>query len=248
MPTIDLNCDMGEGCGNDQTLLDLVSSANIACGFHAGDPSTMRRTADAAVERGVAIGAHPSFADRENFGRSRMSLSPREVFDIVLYQVAAMSAICESAGAKLHHVKPHGALYNQSANDPELASAIAEAVRTFDPNLVLYALSGGQLIEAGKSAGLKTASEAFADRTYTADGRLTPRSQPNALITDRRAALDQVLRMIEFSEVVASTGETVRVSADTICIHGDGETAVEFARTVRSGLSDRGIQIATVHK
>jgi UPF0271 protein len=237
---------MGEGCGNDELLMDLISSTNIACGFHAGDRSTMQRTAEAAVERRVAIGAHPSFADRENFGRTEMFVTPRVVFDLVTDQVSALIEICNAVGGKLHHVKPHGALYNQAARDAEFAAAIAEAVQTIDKDLILYGLSGSKLIAAGENVGLPTASEAFADRTYSSDGRLTPRTQPGALITDVERAVDQVIRMVETGEVIAASGERLAVKADTICIHGDGKHAVEFARAILTGLSERGIYVAPV--
>jgi len=248
MHSIDLNCDMGEGCGHDEELLEFVSSANIACGFHAGGATTMRRTAEAAIKHGVAIGAHPSYPDRENFGRTNIDMPPAEVFDIVAYQVGAMRTICETAGGKLRHVKPHGALYNQAARDNDLAGAIAEAVRAIDPQLILYGLSGSQLISEGRRAGLKTASEVFADRTYQPDGSLTPRSQPNALITDAEASVGQVLRFVTEGSAIAAGGKSVIVEADTICLHGDGEHAVEFARAIRTGLQQRGIAIAPISR
>lgn len=246
MHAIDLNCDLGEGCGNDDLLLEFVSSANIACGYHAGDADTMRRTAEAAARHGVAIGAHPGYPDRYNFGRTEMQLSSDDVFRLVTDQIADMKAICDSIGCRLNHVKPHGALYNQAARDIELASVIAGAVKAIDEELVLYGLAGGKLIEAAALVGLGTASEAFADRTYSMDGRLTPRSQPNALIMDPQKAVEQVLMMIERSEVSATDGSVVRIKADTICLHGDGEHAVEFARAIRTGLIDHGVTIMPI--
>ena len=248
MLSVDLNCDMGESfgpwkMGNDAELMNYVSSVNIACGFHAGDASTMRQTVEIAIGKGVAIGAHPSYPDLQGFGRRPMSLSPQEVFDIVLYQVSALKGICEALGAKLRHVKPHGALYNQAAKDKTLAKAIAKAVQKIDTDLVLYGLAGGFLISEGKEFGLRTASEVFADRTYQPDGSLTPRSEPNALIDNTENAISQVLQMITSGTVTAATGETVPVQADTICIHGDGEHAVEFAKQIRDTLDEKGIAV-----
>lgn len=243
MRSIDLNCDLGEGCGNDAELMKYISSANIACGFHAGDPATMRRTAELAVGNGVAIGAHPGYRDRENFGRTPMSLTHEEVFDIVSEQILAMKDICESLDVSLHHVKPHGAMYNQAAVDEHLADAIAEAVASIDQNLMLYGLSGSYLIYRAKAAGLATASEVFADRTYTPAGTLTPRSQVEALIQDDHTAVNQALCMVEHGTVIATTGETLPIVAETICLHGDGEHAVEFAKAIRDALSKAGVRI-----
>lgn len=249
MLSVDLNCDMGESfgawrMGNDAELMDHVSSVNIACGFHAGDATTMRKTVEMAVEKGVAIGAHPSYPDLQGFGRRDMSLSMQEVFDIVLYQVSALKGICEASGGKLHHVKPHGALYNRAARDGELAHGIARAVWKIDPGLVLYGLSGSYLISEAGNYGLRTASEVFADRTYTADGALTPRSRPDALIESTRDAVNQVLQMIKSGTVTAVTGETIPIKAETICIHGDGGHAVEFAREIERALIEADIEIS----
>lgn len=246
---IDLNCDMGESfgvwrMGNDAALMDFVSSVNIACGFHAGDASVISKTVETAIKKNVAIGAHPSFPDLQGFGRREMKLSPGEIFDIVLYQISAVKGICESSGAKLHHVKPHGALYNQAARDLELAKAIAEAVKSLDRNLILYGLSGSHLISEAEKLGLKTASEVFADRTYQSTGNLTPRSESNALIKDSGKAISQVLQMISEQTVTATNGEKVQIKADTICIHGDGENALEFAKMIREKLLNDGIEIS----
>ncbi len=248
MQKVDLNCDMGESfgawkMGNDAELMDYVSSVNIACGFHAGDASTIRQTVELAIKKGVAIGGHPSFPDLQGFGRRSMSLSPQEVFDIVLYQVSAIKGICESLGGQLHHVKPHGALYNQAAKDKHLAEAIAKAVKSIDENLILYGLSGSFLISEAENIGLKTANEVFADRTYQADGSLTPRSESNALIKDTETAISQVLQMVKEQTVTTTNGETIPLKAETICIHGDGENAVDFAREINSALSENGILI-----
>ncbi len=248
MVSIDLNCDMGESfgaweMGNDAALMDYVSSVNIACGFHAGDASVIRKTVETAMEKGVAVGAHPSFPDLQGFGRRAMSLSAQEVFDIVLYQVAAVKGICEALGSKLHHVKPHGALYNQAAKDADLANAIAKAVKAIDENLILYGLSGSSLISEAEKIGLQTASEVFADRTYQSDGTLTPRNLPNALILDTEKAVSQVLQMISEQSVMTTNGEKISLKAETICIHGDGAHALEFAKTINAKLKKKGINI-----
>ena len=199
-----------------------------------------------AKEKNVAVGAHPSFPDLQGFGRRAMSLSAEEIFDIVLYQVAAVKGICEALGSKLHHVKPHGALYNQAAKDEILARAIAEAVKTIDENLILYGLSESFLISEARKIGLKTASEVFADRTYQTDGSLTPRSLPNALISNAEKAVAQVLQMISEQTVTTTSGEKISLKAETICIHGDGENALEFAKTIYSKLNENGIKIECI--
>ena len=246
MRSIDLNCDLGEGCDNDAELMEYISSANIACGFHAGDSATMRRTAELAVAHGVAIGAHPGYRDRENFGRTSMSLPPDEIFDLVREQVLAMKEVCDSLGAELHHVKAHGAMYNQAGKDKELAAAIAEAVASVNKDLVLFGLSGSYVVSAAEAAGLRSASEVFADRTYRPDGSLTPRTESNALLDDPKDVVDQVLQIIASRTVTATTGETVRIDADTVCIHGDGAHATEFARTLRRSLEENGVTIKAV--
>ena len=245
---IDLNCDMGESfgtwaMGNDEALMDLISSANIACGFHAGDATIMRKTAELAMQKGVAIGVHPSFPDLQGFGRRNMQLSSQEVYDICVYQIGAMFGTVRALGGKMHHVKPHGALYNMAAKDPKLARAIAEATKLFDPNLILYGLSGSYLISEAEKIGLQTASEVFADRTYQNDGSLTPRNQPNALIENPQIAVSQVLMMIEQQCVIATDGSKVPLKADTVCIHGDGIHALEFATELRKALVLRHILI-----
>lgn len=246
--TIDLNCDMGESfgawkMGHDSELMNYVSSVNIACGFHAGDPSVMRKTVEIAVKKGVAIGAHPGFPDLQGFGRREMNFSTQDIFDIVLYQVSALKGICEAHGAKLHHVKPHGALYNQAAKDAESAASIAAAVKKIDKNLIYYGLSGSFLISEAGKIGLRTVSEVFADRTYKSDGSLTPRSEKNALINDAEIAVGQILQMIETQTVSAANGETVPLKAETICLHGDGENALEFAEKIYKNLCERKILI-----
>jgi len=237
---------MGEGCGNDAELMELISSANIACGFHAGNFETMRRTAELAVANNVAIGAHPGYRDRENFGRTAMSLPTKEVFAIVREQVLSMSEICSEFKTPLHHVKPHGALYNQAAKDRDLAAAIAEAVASVNGELILYGLSGSLLITEAESAGLRTASEVFADRTYQADASLTPRSQVGAMIEDEESSIAQVLQMIESQSVTALSGECIPLRAETICIHGDGASAVEIAKSIRESILSRGFEVRTI--
>lgn len=251
MLTIDLNCDMGESfggwtMGNDTELMNVVSSINIACGFHAGDATVMRETIQTAIEKGVAIGAHPGFPDLQGFGRREMNFSASEIFDVVLYQISAIKGICEAFGARLHHVKPHGALYNSAAKNPEKAAAIAEAVKAIDKDLIFYGLSGSFLISEAERIHLKTASEVFADRTYQPDGTLTPRTQPNALIHNEEIAVEQVLEMIETQKVTDVNGEKVSLKAETICIHGDGENALQFAIAIRKKLVENGIKIQSI--
>lgn len=228
---------------NDLALLPCISSLNIACGFHAGDPHTMHELVAAALDAGVAIGAHPSFNDRDNFGRSNRSLSPEKVYDLIVYQVGALQAFLQVHGAVLHHVKPHGALYNMAAADHVLATATCKAIRDIDANIILYGLSGSELIKAAEQAGLNTASEVFADRTYEDDGSLTPRSQPNALITDESLAIAQVLQMVQQGTVTTVTGNTIPIVAETICIHSDGLHALAFAQHIKQALKQQGIGI-----
>lgn len=232
--------------GRDAELMDYVSSINIACGFHAGDPTIIAETIKTAIKKGVSVGAHPSYPDLQGFGRREMALSPEEVFDIVLYQIAAVKGICEAYGIKLHHVKPHGALYNRAAKDPALAKAIVKAVKTLDKNLVFYGLAGSHLISEAEKIGLKTASEVFADRTYQPDGTLTPRTEPGALIENAERAVAQVLEMVKDQTVTAVGGEKISIKADTVCIHGDTPQAPEFARTIRERLIKNGIEVSAI--
>lgn len=232
--------------GRDAELMDYVSSINIACGFHAGDPTIIAETIKTAIKKGVSVGAHPSYPDLQGFGRREMALSPEEVFDIVLYQIAAVKGICEAYGIKLHHVKPHGALYNRAAKDPALAKAIVKAVKTLDKNLVFYGLAGSHLISEAEKIGLKTASEVFADRTYQPDGTLTPRTEPGALIENAERAVAQVLEMVKDQTVTAVSGEKISIKADTVCIHGDTPQAPEFARTIRERLIKNGIEVSAI--
>lgn len=240
---VDLNADLGEGAPDDAELLALVTSANIACGWHAGDARLMQATVRAALARGVAIGAHPSFPDRANFGRSEMQRPPDQVKADVIDQVGALAALVRAEGGRLNHVKPHGALYNQAARDPALADAIAEAVKAVDPMLALYGLAGSELLRAAARAGLRPVAEVFADRGYRADGSLVPRSQPGALIDDPAEAVARTLRMVREGVVQAVSGETVPLQAQTVCLHGDGPHALAFARALRTALTDAGVQL-----
>ncbi|HHB1424913.1 TPA: 5-oxoprolinase subunit PxpA [Serratia odorifera] len=241
---VDLNADLGEGCANDQALLQLVSSANIACGFHAGDAQTMRQSVRWAQQYGVAIGAHPSFPDRENFGRTRMQLPPETVFAQVVYQLGALAAIARAEGAVMVHVKPHGMLYNQAAVEPALAEAIARAVQAVDPALRLVGLAGSELIRAGERLGLATRQEVFADRGYLADGTLVPRGQPGALIDNDEHALQQTLEMVRHHRVRSVEGKWAAVQAETVCLHGDGEHALEYARKLRESFKKHNISVS----
>ncbi|PRD57105.1 5-oxoprolinase subunit PxpA [Sphingobacterium gobiense] len=239
---IDLNCDLGESfgswrMGNDEAILPFVTSVNIACGFHAGDPSTMMKTVALAASHDVHIGAHPGFKDMEGFGRRQMALTPMEVYDLMLYQIGALYACTKAQGVLLHHVKPHGALYNMAAQDNNLAKAIADAVYAFDPNLVLYGLSGSALIAEGEQRGLTVYSEVFADRTYQADGMLIPRTMVNAVITDYDRAFAQALLMATEGKVITADGVNIPIKADTICMHGDNESAIAIAQKVHHALN-----------
>ena len=244
--TVDLNCDMGEGTGNDEAIMPFISSANIACGYHAGDAETMKQTVELCVKHNVAIGAHPSFFDKKNFGRTEMHLSYSEIHDLVTKQIFILDKIAKQNGSVLHHVKPHGALYNMSAKDPQLAAAIALAVKDVDEKLILYGLSGSYSISKAKEVGLKTANEVFADRTYQDDGNLTPRSEPNALIEDADKMVQQVLQMIKERTVTTLSGKKISISADTICIHGDGKYAIEFAERIYETLKKEKIKIQPI--
>lgn len=251
MLTVDLNCDIGESfgvwqMGDDEALMNWVSSVNIACGFHAGDPTVIRKTVELAISKGLAIGAHPSFPDLQGFGRREMKMSESEIFDLVLYQVSALKGICEALGGRLNHVKPHGALYNQAAKNAAIARTIAKAVSKIDKNLILFGLSGSSLVVEAEKIGLKTASEVFADRTYRFDGSLTPRNMPNALITDTSLAIKQVLQMVKTQTVTTIDGKTIRIKAETICIHGDSKNAIEFARSINLKLKENGIKIKPI--
>ena len=235
---------MGEGIGNDAAIMPYITSANIACGYHAGDERIMRETVLLAKKHSVAIGAHPSFLDRENFGRTEIAgITPHEVYELVKAQLKILSAIVLECSSSLHHLKPHGALYNMAARDASLAKAVCHAIFDFDSSLVLYGLSGSHLITEAGSIGLKTASEVFADRTYLDDGSLTPRSEQNALIHDEQQSLEQVLQMIKKGTVTATSGKVISITAETICLHGDGDKAVQFAKTIYNSLKAENIEM-----
>jgi 5-oxoprolinase (ATP-hydrolysing) subunit A len=240
---VDLNADLGEGAGHDDELLALVTSANIACGFHAGDAETMRRSIEAARDRKVAVGAHPSLFDRENFGRKELPVKPDEVFDAVVYQVGVFQAIAEAANVRPNHVKPHGALYNMAARDAELAGAVARAIAQVDMKLILFAPQNSALARAAETKGLQIAHEVFADRNYLSDGSLVPRSRPDALLHDPAAAAERVVRMLRERKVRSVDGVDVDVRAETVCLHGDKPGAVDFARALKSRLEKEGVSI-----
>ncbi|HET7786635.1 MAG TPA: 5-oxoprolinase subunit PxpA [Myxococcales bacterium] len=240
---MDLNADLGEGM-DDAAILPFLTSANVACGLHAGGPLIMDRTVALALERGVRVGAHPSYADRENFGRTAQQLPREEVCALVLYQVAALDGIVRARGGSLAHVKAHGALYNQAARDLDLACAIADAVRAFRRGLHLVGLAGSAQIEAARAAGLRAVGEAFADRRYLPDGSLMPRSQAGAVLDDPDEAAGQALSIASEGFAVASDGSRVRIDAQTLCLHGDTPGAVLIARAVRQRLEQAGVEIA----
>jgi UPF0271 protein len=248
MKTIDLNCDMGESygawtMGNDRGLMPLISSANVASGFHAGDPSTIRATVRLAVDHGVAVGAHPSLPDLQGFGRRAMHISPQECYDLVLYQSGAVEAFARAAGTRLHHVKIHGMLYNMAAKDADLADAIVRATRDLGGGTMLYALSGSAMMEAAAKHGVRAIGEVFGDRSYQSDGTLTPRSQPGAMITDESVSVAQVLMMVEQGKVRSLSGVEVPVAPGTLCLHGDQPGAVRFATALRAALAERKIEV-----
>ncbi len=234
---IDLNCDLGEGFPYDAELMLIITSANIACGYHAGDRDIMRRTVELALQHGVNIGAHPGFDDKEHFGRRELQLSDQAYYDLLAVQLHIMAEVLCEAGVQMKHVKPHGALYNMSARDPKLANIIAQAVLDYDPALVLFGLSGSASITEAEKLGLKTMSEVFADRSYQPDGSLTPRSLPGALIKDEEMCRQQVYDMAVRGKVRALDGTEIPILAQTICLHGDGDHAVEFAKTVAAALA-----------
>ena len=251
MERIDLNADVGESfgpyvIGDDERMLRNVTSANIACGSHGGDPSVMRRTVRLAVECGASPGAHPGYADLMGFGRRDIAMDLQELEDLVVYQIGALAGMAAAEGTRLVHVKPHGALYNRAGRDRPLADAIARAVRAVDDRLVLFGGSGSCLVEAGEALGLPTAAEVFADRAYRPDGSLVSRREPGAVITDPAAVADRALRLVQDGEVATVTGEVIRLRRDTICLHGDTPGAGDIAATLRAGLEGAGIRLAPV--
>jgi UPF0271 protein len=248
---IDLNCDMGESfgaytIGADAEVMASISSANVACGYHGGDPAVMRRTVSLAREAGVAVGAHPGFQDLAGFGRREMHLAPQEIEDMVLYQIGALAAIARSEGVRLQHVKAHGALYNMAAKDRALADAIARAVAAFDRSLILFGLPNSELTRAGDSSGLRVVSEGFADRAYEPDGSLTPRSRAGAVLHDTEAVVQRAVRMAVDGRVAAIDGSEMVMRVETICTHGDTPGAQALTRALRAGLERAGVVIAPV--
>jgi 5-oxoprolinase (ATP-hydrolysing) subunit A len=247
-PCIDLNADLGEGYGSDHELLSLVTSASIACGFHAGDPTTMKATLSAAKQSDVAVGAHPSLADRENFGRRELPVTPDETFALVAYQVGAFAALARSVGLRPQHVKPHGALYNMAARDPILADAVARAIAATDSSLIVFAPFASALAQAAQALSLCVAYEFFADRNYLSDGSLVPRTRPDAVLHDPSAAAYRVLRLLREGVVQTSEGTDLVLHVHTVCLHGDTPEAVEFAKSLRAALLAHGIQLSSLHK
>ena len=246
MKQTDLNCDMGEGMDTDAGIMPWISSANIACGFHAGNMDTMKATVALALQHQVAVGAHPGFKDKANFGRTEQQLTENALFDLVTEQVYLLQAVCREAGCPLHHVKPHGALYNMAARDMLMSAVIARAVLSVDENLVLYGLSGSFLITESAKLGLRTASEVFADRAYEPNGNLRNRKYPDALIINEKDCLQQVLQMIQEGTVLCIDGNTITLQADTICLHGDGIKAAAFAKIIHLTLKEYHIDIQTI--
>ncbi|MGE7690084.1 LamB/YcsF family protein [Lysinibacillus sp. NPDC097214] len=248
---VDVNCDLGESfgryrLGEQEEILKYVTSANIACGFHAGDPTVMRETVKLAIANGVKIGAHPGLPDLNGFGRREMNITSQEAYDMVIYQVGALQGFLTIYNETMQHVKPHGALYNMAAKNPAIAEAIAQAIYDISPSLVLFGLSGSELTKAGEKVGLQTAHEVFADRTYQEDGSLTSRKQPDALITDKEQAVNQVVRMVKEGIVLSQQQIDVPLQANTICIHGDGEHAVEFAQYIHSRLAEHQVSVRAI--
>ena len=246
--TLDLNCDMGESfgawaMGNDTAIMPYVSSANIACGYHAGDPATMRETVACAIAHGVAIGAHPGLPDLQGFGRRFMQITEQQAYDMTVVQIGTLAAVAASQGARLNHVKAHGMLYNMAVKDRALARGLARAVHDVDKSLVFFGLAGSVMIEEAQALGLRTANEVFGDRSYQADGSLTARNQPGAMITDVNKSIEQVLRMVQERTIIAQDGTRVTVQADTLCLHGDQPDAVEFAKAIRKALKEANIAI-----
>lgn len=248
---IDLNCDLGEAFGNysfggDKDIIPLITSANIACGFHAGDENVMNETIQLAKENNVGIGAHPGLPDLQGFGRRKMDIKPKEIYNLVVYQLGALNGFCKIHGTRINHVKPHGALYNMGAKNKEIAQAIAQAVYDFDKSLVLVGLSNTLLISEAEALGLRTASEVFADRRYEDDGQLVSRQESDATITNTDEALQQVLKMVTENKVVSKNGKEIDLQADTICVHGDGAHAPDFVTQIRKKLTKEGIDIQSL--
>lgn len=244
MYKIDLNSDLGEGALFDADIIPLITSANVACGFHAGDCALMKKTVELCKLNSVSFGAHPGYPDRENFGRTNMDVTPEQVYEYTLYQLGALGAFAKANGVKMSHVKPHGAMYNMAAKNAELSNAIVDAVKDYDDSLILLALSGSEMIKAAKSKGIKYASEVFADRAYESDGTLRTRKLEGSMITDENEAISRVIRMIKEGKVTSYTGEDIDIEAHSVCVHGDGEKALDFVRALNKAFVENGIKTA----
>ncbi len=253
MLKVDLNCDMGESfgnyiCGSDDEVVPFITSANVACGFHASDPLVMQKTVAMCKKNNVSVGAHPGFPDLVGFGRRNMQVSPAELKAMVMYQIGALQAFCLANGVSLAHVKPHGAMYNMAGKDEKMAMAICEGIYAVNPKLILLGLAGSKLLTAAKKTGLRVAQEVFADRAYEEDGSLVARNKAGAMITDETEAIARVISMIKMQRVRAITGKEIAVKANSICLHGDSPKAVLFAQKIRSALQNEGIKIAAMHE
>jgi UPF0271 protein len=253
MYRVDLNSDLGESFGRytlgmDDKIIPLITSANVACGYHASDPVVMDKTIKMAKEAGIRVGAHPGFPDLMGFGRRNMNITPAEAKAYTLYQLGALDAFCKAHGVLMQHVKPHGAFYNMAAKDYELSKAICEAIASYDSNLIVMALCNGQLLRAAKDLGLRAASEVFADRGYEEDGTLVDRRKEGAMITDEDVAIARVVRMIKEGKVTAVTGKDIDIQADSVCVHGDGAKALAFVEKIRAALTQKGIEICSLDK
>ena len=253
MYKVDLNSDLGESfgrytIGSDDRIIPLITSANIACGFHASDPVVMMKTVNMVKKAGTGAGAHPGYPDLMGFGRRNMNVSHEEAKAYTLYQISALGGMCKAAGVKLSHVKPHGAMYNMAGKDYELSKAICEAIKEYDPSLIVMGLAGSQMVKAARDMGLKTAEEVFADRAYEEDGSLVARSKPGAMIEDEDEAIARVVRMIKEGKVQAITGNDIDIKADSVCVHGDGEKAILFVEKIRKALTDEGIEICPLEE
>ncbi|MDR3292811.1 MAG: LamB/YcsF family protein [Clostridiales bacterium] len=250
---VDLNCDLGESfgaytIGSDSEVIKFITSANVACGYHASDPIVMSETVRLCKESGVAVGGHPGFPDLLGFGRRNMEVSPAEAKAYVLYQTGAIAAFCKASGIKLQHIKPHGALYNMAGKDPALAKAIAAGIKEFDPELILLGLSGSAMITAAEEIGLRVAKEVFADRGYEEDGSLVKRGKTGAMITDETEAIARVIRMVKEGKVTTVTGKDISIKADSVCVHGDGAKALEFVKRISKELTENGVTLAPLCK
>ncbi len=253
MLRVDLNCDLGESFGNyklglDEEVIKFISSANVACGFHASDPLVMAKTVKIAKEAGVAVGAHPGFPDLVGFGRRNMNVLPAELKAMVQYQIGALKAFCDSNKIKMQHVKPHGAMYNMAAKDEKLAIAIAEGIAEVDDSLILLGLSGSEMLKAAQKVGLKSKKEVFADRAYEEDGTLVARTKPNSMITDENLAIERVLQMIKKGSVKSVTGKEIPIEADSVCVHGDSPKALDFVKKIQKALQAEEIELCAMGK